>query len=187
MEPVRVTTTDTKVTVHSPFCPAFPARARGLGGRWVSDKWEFAARDDARVRALCVEMYGSDGDDGAPTVDLHVDVNVFEGMFSQQALFLAGREIAHRPGRDSSVRLGQDVILIQGSFPGSGGSVRNPVLNTREGTILEVRGVPAAHPDTRRAGVTVLTESIDVEALRAEREHLVARIAEIDALIGANA
>jgi hypothetical protein len=55
LEPVSNT-----VGVVSPFNEEFISRARSLGGKWVNKRWEFPGRMEAAVRALCMEMYGTD-------------------------------------------------------------------------------------------------------------------------------
>jgi hypothetical protein len=49
--------------VKAPYHPDFPARARNLGGNWHAppQTWHFDGRDLERVRALCLEIYGTDG------------------------------------------------------------------------------------------------------------------------------
>jgi DNA repair protein RadC len=56
---------DGRIAVSSPFHPNFPAKARGLGGVWDSRRrvWVFDAGDNDRVRSLCLEIYGTDGQD----------------------------------------------------------------------------------------------------------------------------
>ncbi|HYZ41439.1 MAG TPA: DNA repair protein RadC [Stellaceae bacterium] len=59
---------DGRVVVSTPYHPAFPARARSLGGVWDAAQriWVFDAADHARVRSLCQAIYGTDWleDDG---------------------------------------------------------------------------------------------------------------------------
>jgi len=52
-----------RIAVSSPYHPNFPPRARSLGGVWdaVRRVWVFDAGDHDRVRQLCYEMYGTDG------------------------------------------------------------------------------------------------------------------------------
>src|SRR5215472_10114358 len=55
------------IVVGAPYHPNFPARARLLGADWdaVRHVWIFDAREAARVRSLCREIYGTDGADRA--------------------------------------------------------------------------------------------------------------------------
>jgi DNA repair protein RadC len=54
---------DGRIAVSSPYHPAFPARARSLGGVWDAGRrvWVFDAGDHDRVKSLCREVYGADG------------------------------------------------------------------------------------------------------------------------------
>jgi DNA repair protein RadC len=54
---------DGRIAVSSPYHPNFPARARSLGGVWDAARrvWVFDSADHERVRLLCREIYGADG------------------------------------------------------------------------------------------------------------------------------
>jgi hypothetical protein len=60
---------DGRIAVSSPYHPNFPARARTLGGIWDAARrvCVFDAADRDRVRLLCREIYGTDGQEhGSP-------------------------------------------------------------------------------------------------------------------------
>ena len=65
--PVSIVGEDGRIVVSSPYHPNFPARARTLGGEWDAARrvWVFEAAEGERVKALCREVYGEDGN-GAP-------------------------------------------------------------------------------------------------------------------------
>lgn len=130
--------------VRTPYHPEFPERARAIGGRWdpASRVWRFDPRDEARVRAILTDIFGTDGTDRPPLVIVRIRVDRIPGIRTKGSLWLFGREIARRPGRDDRVRLGPGVILIDGGFPPRGGSRSDPRLSPEEGTVLEVRDVP---------------------------------------------
>lgn len=172
-----------KLLLASPYHPDFPAEARKLGGRFDRDggkTWVFDARDEDRVRALCVRIFGTDGSP-AELVTIRLDPERL--AYGESEIWLCGRKIAWRPGRDDEVRLGDGVILISGGFPGSGGSRQYPRLQPKAGTILEIRDLPAAHPDLENPddSIEILNnEAADRASLQAEKDRLLARIAEID-------
>jgi hypothetical protein len=187
MRKVSIQTQGDRLWLASPFYPAMPPKARALGGDYDGEtrRWSFDARDEDRVRALAIEIYGTDG---TPTETVTVRLALDEAYTSNtpQTIYLAGWQVAHRLGRDAAVRLGEGVITVAGGFPGRGGSVKNPRLEWEPGTVLEVRDLPAGHADLTDAGVTVLGEPVvDRAALAAERERLATRIAEIGRLLGA--
>jgi hypothetical protein len=185
---VKVVTTGTTTTLHSPYDPTLPSKARAIGGRWngAAKAWQFDARDEPRVRELAIEVYGSDGSDGSdtgqPTVTVRVPVTGVDDEFR-----VAGRRLAHRPGRDDAVRLAPGVVIVTGGFSPSGGSVKNPRLEEDEGTVLEVRDVPAlqAQRMVAEAGGGEILGDAAHAALIAEREQLLARLAEINAILEA--
>lgn len=142
---VRIERQGNSVILSAPYHPDLPARARQLGGKFdgYTKSWTFDSRDEARVRALAREIYGTDGE-ASKTIAVRVHVDRF---LDARSLWLFGREIARRPERDWAVRLGEGVVVISGGFPASGGSVKNPRLAAEPGTVLEVRDVPANHAD----------------------------------------
>jgi DNA repair protein RadC len=54
---------DGRIAVSSPYHPGFPIKARSLGGIWDAARrmWIFDAGDHDRVKSLCREIYGTDG------------------------------------------------------------------------------------------------------------------------------
>lgn len=189
---ITVTTENGKTSIRSPYDTDFVSKVKALGGRWdASTKtWQVDARDEARARDLCREVYGTDGDpvEGADLVTVRVhladhEVSRREGAHAK----FAGRRIATRPGRDDAVRLSEGVVLIEGTLPGCGGSMRYPEIDASQDVIVEVRDIPRATLSLEREdSYEIVGETrgeVDVDALLTEREALLARIAEIDALL----
>ena len=136
---------DGSVVLVAPYHPDLPSRAKALGGRWTGSAWRFDGRDEGRVRELARSVYGTDGTDSPELVTLRVTLTEREAVL--QELWLAGRLVARRPGRDVPVRLGDGVIIVSGEFPRRAGSARYPELGG-VGVVLEVRDVPRpAVPD----------------------------------------
>jgi hypothetical protein len=168
---VRVERSGDRVTVIAPYHPQFPASARQAGGRWdaAGKRWSFDARDEERVREICRSIYGTDGSVEAATVTIRYRVT----DSADNPLWYAGRLIVERRGRDEAVRLGDGVVIIEGRFASSGGSMKYPRLEPSD-VVLEIRDVPAG----------LVTESDDVTILAsadARRATLEARLAEIEA------
>ncbi|RJQ53386.1 MAG: hypothetical protein C4521_07585 [Actinobacteria bacterium] len=160
---IQVTSTGDKVRVSSPYHPDFPARAKMLGGRWDPEarEWTFDLRDENRVRALCREVYGTDGSGEVDLVTLRVSL---DDLRDDRQVWVAGRCVAERRSRDSAVRLGDGVILLSGGFPWRGGSSKYPGLKPYTNTVLEVRDVPrpAAEAAVREYGHAVVIVSDEV-------------------------
>jgi hypothetical protein len=188
MEPIHITVHAGQLALSAPYDPAMPAKARKIGGRFSSGTklWTFDARDEQRVRELCIEIYGTDGSTAdQPGLTIRIPVNTIQDTWDQE-LRLAGRRLAWRPNRDDAVRLGDGVILASGGWDSRGGSVKNPRLEPAEdGTVLEVRDVPPGQAmkmlANARDSYLVDDPSGVLETLRAERQQLVERLAEIDA------
>jgi hypothetical protein len=207
MSTVNLTITGSTLSVASPFHPEFPAAARNLGGKWhaASKTWRFDARDETRVRALCLETFGTDGSPVGAADLVTVRVTIASGDYiaaDKSSIFLCGREVARAYGRDSGAKLGAGVVVLSGGFT-SGGSVKN--WETRslksEQTIFEIRDVPRLAAQrlvdkeegwySGMATVEIVTEDDHDNgnnnrraALETERAVLLARLAEIDAALG---
>lgn len=140
---MKVYTTATgKLAVSSPYTPDFVAASRKLNGKWYGPNrvWLFDPRDEERVRAAMVSIYGTDGSFVPETTTVTVIID----HSTDNPFFAYGREIAHRFGRDSYVKLGDGVVIIDGDFPKSCGSRRNPGLVSNGTVTLEVRDVPVS-------------------------------------------
>lgn len=182
---IRLDRDDHHLRVRAPHHPDFAAAAHKLDGEFdgATKTWTFDVGDAEKVIELCRAIYGTDGTPGQ-LVTISVDLDAYsrhQHSDDPTELYVAGRRVAHRPSRDAPVRYGPGVVVATGGFPASGGTQRTPRLQAARGTILQVRDVPAAHPDLAKDGITVLDTARDMAALRAERARLVERITEIDA------
>lgn len=187
---ITVTTKNGKTSVKSPFDPDFVTQAKTIGGRWdaANKAWTFDARDEDRVRDLCREIYGTDGNpvEMGDLVTVRVRLADHEGDKWDNAAKFAGQRIAHRPNRDEPVRLAANVVLVEGTLPSSGGSMRYPQINAGDDVVVEIRDIPRATLKLERESdyeIVGETSNVNVDALLAEREQLLARLAEIDALL----
>ena len=190
MSIVTITTANGKVVVSSPFHRDFPARARAIGGDFARDgskTWVFDARDESRARDLVREFFGTDGSpaDTADLVTVHLDIS---DTAREREFYFAGRKIAERPSRDENVRLGAGVILVSGGFWSRGGTAKYPAVEPKDGTVVEIRDLPRAAVEAETEKYTIVEEApaevVEAAKLRAEREQLLARLAEIDSILG---
>lgn len=132
-----------RVSVSCPFNPEFVAEAHKLNGKWydgIKPAWRFDPRDETRIHEICKKIYGTDGQGPVVTMDIQIHLDRYHTNEAQ--LFTCGRQVAWRPGRDASVRLGNDVVIVAGGFNSSGGSAKYPTLSPKLGTVLEIRDVP---------------------------------------------
>lgn len=190
MKEVSVSERNGRVYLEAPYSPELPRMAKDAGGRWDAALrcWTFDPRDRARAEAIAAEVYGwSPASEGGATVDVRVSAQAYSERWAQE-LRVAGRRVAWRPGRDAAARLSDGVVAVEGTFGGRGGSVRRPELwgeGASDDVVLELRDLPESALSLLDRGYEVVRrgEGPDRAALAAERERLLARVAEIDALL----
>lgn len=192
MSTIDITITETsrgRLAVTTPYSPEFVASAKRLGGRWApkTKAWEFDPRDRARVEDILAQCFGWVSQPSGELATVRVTID--DGAGNAPEVRFAGRPICWRRGRDEDVRLADNVVIVAGRFPGSGGSMRRPMVISAPSdaeVTLEVRDIPV---EALAAETSSRWERVDAggaaqrDALVAERERLVARLAEIDAIL----
>lgn len=183
----RIETAGNKAYVYTPYNPDFVSSVkRHIGGaRWDATKkaWGIPAESVDAVRQIMMDVYGETDEAAAERVDVRVTfLEDWDVKCGPVRLF--GRVIASAFGRDSGARVGDGVVFEQGS-PCSGGSRANWYTTVPEGCVCVIHNVPktVVDIDDDSIKVEILGEKIDREALEAEKAKLLARIAEIDALL----
>jgi hypothetical protein len=198
MSQVEITKVGNELHVESPYHPDLPRQARKLGGDWRKPVWVFDARNEAEVRALYRDVYGTDGSSEDKTVTVEIKFSSEEAYCGDKSLFFAGRQIVRIFDRDSGAKLGDGVTVLEGGFS-SGGSRKNPCLTREVGTKIRIFDIVEALVDEIRSvdGVESVSiappkpelasapadSEVDATALAEERLKLVARLKEIDALL----
>ena len=179
-----------KILVSTPYNPDLPARAKKLGGQWIAlaKAWCFDGRLEADVAALYRGIYGEWPGEAVETVTVRAECP--DGDRAEQTgIFVLGRCLARARGRDSGAVQGEGVVVRSGGFR-SGGSMKYWTTVAEEGTVVDIFDVPRnlVEGKTSEGKWTVKvvegSAAIDREALEAEKARLLARIAEIDALLG---
>lgn len=172
------------IAVSSPFNPDFVKGAKRLGGKWSGDTkaWLFDARDRGRVEDLLATCYGYSAAASGELATVRIVLD--EDNAGDKEVYFAGRSICSRRYRDAPVKTADNVVVIDGEFPASAGSMRYPAVIRGSRTVtIEVRDVPvealAAEKELRFERIDADTQA-QREALSAERERLIARLAEID-------
>ncbi|MFJ5952572.1 hypothetical protein [Streptomyces noursei] len=177
------------IAVHTPYNTAFVSHARDLDGRWnkpVHGAWTFDIRDEERVRGMLRKIFGTDGRSETAGDVVTVRVRLADHMVGRSRAEFAGREIAVRPGRDLPVRFATGVVLIEGRLPRGGGSVRYPEIEAGDDVVVEIRDLPRGALETESEdSYEIVPDERPVEpaTLREERARLLARVADIDALL----
>lgn len=178
--------------IYTPYSSEFVQRVKALGGRWdAADRcWNVCEQTVEMVREAMREIYGRC--DTEPTATVTV-VATFSNELSawHEGVRLFGRVLAAARSRDSGARVGDGVAFIKGK-PTSGGSQANWRTFIPAGCEVEIYDVPADYaaecmatlPEGITAHIKEAQPTIDRDALVEERVRLLARIAEIDALLG---
>ncbi|MCB2215722.1 MAG: hypothetical protein KQH59_06620 [Desulfobulbaceae bacterium] len=188
---MQVTRTDSHLLVESPFHPDLPKRAKENGGIWDNETrvWKYDLRDELRVSALYLSIYGLwDSDQNSPIDLVTVKITAISDISSVcGGIYFAGRLIAGAKDRDSGARLGKGVVLIGGRAT-SGGSRNNWKTIIEADACFEVKDIPYSLCEAeRREGdwdIEIVTYP-EREALLRERDRLIARVSEIDEILSA--
>ena len=186
---VKIEVEDGKIFVTTPFSAEFVAGARNLAGRWDKGKkaWAFDARNGEAIRALCMEVYGSDG----VTSDLiTVKITMPDGMGACCAgLEICGRALARAYGRDSGAKISGGVVVLSGGFDSSG-SVKNWRTIAKENTVILLHDFPRTRvkeiQEMEDMSAEIIEAKIDFSALEKERARLTKRIDEINAILASD-
>lgn len=191
MSAIQVEIKNGKAYIASPYNVEFVRRIKLSGGKWsaASKRWYVPEPALPAVRAMMAEVYG-ETDEGPASEYVTLVVKWLENdCVTCGPVTLAGRVIASAWGRDSGAKPGTNVSFIAGS-PASGGSVKNWQTQVPEGCVVEIYYVPLSkaqeivnnHPARMEVSIKG-APVIDKDALKAEREQLLKRVAEIDALL----
>jgi len=188
---ITVTRIDNKLQVQSPYNPALPKRARAIGGDWdkTNSVWVFDLCDEELVRGVYTDIY-SEWENEKTT---RVRITLTDNMRSQDnaAVYICGVEIARASGRDSGAKISPRVRWVSGDLPDSGGSTKYWRTCIDAPAVFDIVDFPEAALDklttqTTDRGFTfeiLQDQVINLDALRAERDRLTARIEEIDLLL----
>lgn len=191
MSTIQVEIKNGKAYIASPYNVEFVRRIKLSGGKWsaASKRWYVPEPALPAVRTMMAEVYG-ETDEGPASEYVTLVVKWLEDDWVVGGpVTLAGRVIASAWGRDSGAKPGTNVSFIAGS-PASGGSAKNWETKVPEGSVVEIYYVPLSKAqeivNNHPRWMEVCIEGapvVDKDALKAEREQLVQRIAEIDALL----
>ena len=189
---MKIEKREDKALVTTPYSADFVKKIKSIGGaRWnaKAKAWEIPADSVDTARAFMMEVYGeSDISTAAAKVDVKIEaIDCLTGY--REAYSIMGRTIAQAWGRDSGARIGDGIDFLKGA-PESGGSAKNWTTEIPKGSVFVVHKVPESiaqtfiseeHPDIKAEIVTA--PKVDKKALEEERERLLKRLAEIEALL----
>lgn len=186
-----------KAYISSPYNRDFIDKIHSIGdAKWERDtkEWSVPADNLDDVKQMLRDVYGTDGSENNEpkvTVKLTVlddcDLGDIEGEISPKSLMLFGRTILSARGRDAGVAVGKGVT-VSGKYK-SGGSMRYPTVEFGKGAEIKINDVPESLAQRielkdRYVKSEIVSEpKIDRQALLAEKERLLKRIAEIDKML----
>jgi hypothetical protein len=178
-----------KIAVDTPYNPSFVSKIKKAGGKWNASNrtWEVDERSVDTVRSIMREVYGQDD---LPQELVTVKVTIGDKSIDEwrAPVVLFGRTIASARGRDSGARPGEGVCFEKGGCD-SGGSMKNWYTIVRAGSEITIYDVPRLAVEQKIGwdeayGTFEVIENGDpLAALRAEKEALLKRLAEIEELL----
>lgn len=186
---VQIKRTENHIIIKSPYNSIFVEKARNLAGKWVAlnEAWQFDIRDEAEVLEVCYFCYG---EDGIRYNKCNVQITFITATYADKsALKVLGYPIARAFGRDGGAKVSDGVLIKNGGFD-SGGSAKNWTTRVKAGTVIVLRDVSKPLVQAFMDSDDYEPESMTIEILEeyqdllAEKERLLARLAEINVQLG---
>lgn len=186
---IEIIRSENRIAVKSPYSSSLPQRARALGGSWDAAKkvWLYDAADEELVRSLYMDVYG----EWEGSQHIRVRITTTKDLIGRcDSVYVCGVQIARAYGRDSGAKV-MDAKYISGDLPISGGSAKHWCTIVPAGAMFDIQ-IPQdrlaaleREGEDRGFAVQVVDEGRDrkIQNLREEREKLMKRIAEIDAIL----
>lgn len=189
---MKITISEDIALVYTPYNADFVSRIKSSvgGAKWDGTKkaWKVPATAVDAVRDIMREIYG-ETDEPESTDKVNVRLTFTKECSPLCApVTMLGKTIASAFGRDSGAKVGDGVTFLEGS-PRSGGSVKNWHTVVPEGCVVLLYDVPRSIvtadrlPDCVSFEIEERRPEIERKDLLEERERLMKRIAEIDALL----
>lgn len=183
---------DGKIAIYTPYDKKFVQAIKAIGSaRWTGEAWTVPTDYIDDVRIIMKDIYGRDDQDAGESVDCEIEF-LYDYYERKAAVVMFGKTIARAWGRDSGAKVGDDVMLVDGSI-GSGGSRANWETCVYKGAKFIVKNVPKARFEKEKSDyqeeygidtkITIISEKIDKDALLEEKARLERRLAEIEKML----
>jgi len=153
---VIITIIKDELCINAPYSAVNNKIYREKGGRFNQRKsvWEFAST--STTEKMISELFGNVNDLVEATVKMdQIDIQGAEWH-------IGGYKLASRRGRDYLVEIPTGVQLKNGSFPSSGGSMKNPQV---AGNNVESMGLICARDFAERENLEIINIGIPVNPL----------------------
>lgn len=182
---MRIEINGDMASVFTPYNAEFVKAMRMISGaRWdrMIKCWNIPSQAVNAVREIMMRVYGE-------TDIVHVDKADIRVTFSDSVreecgpITMFGRTIAYAYGRDSGAKVGEKVAFIKKS-PTSGGSRKNWTTVIPSGAVMELYDIPKSMITDGDGYSVEIIEKVNIQALIAEKEKLLQRLEEINAILG---
>lgn len=191
--PVTIDRSDDKVIVRCPYNLLFVNEAAKLRGIFekTTKSWSFDARDESRLREICLEYFGCDG--------ISLDVVTLRILWrkrsfaNEEPICVYGRPIAGARNATSGAKLSDGIVLLQGHFDSGYGSKNvewtttvsaDTVVLVRDFPRTKARKLETEQPhESRHYSIEPEHPVIDRPALEAELLRIRERAAHIEELL----
>ena len=189
---MEIRTNGETAQIFTPYNAEFVSAIKGIGGaKWnrYEQCWEIPESAVEACREIMMRVYGECDIPSGEKVKVRLTFTKDFISDTRQDIVLMGKTVAHAWGRDSGARPGDDAVFVAGKAK-SGGSMKNWHTCIEEGSVVELHNVPAAAYEKFMSGAVdgvtaeIISNETNVETLIAERKRLIARLAEINAILG---
>lgn len=147
-----------KAKVFTPYNADFVKAIKKIGGsKWNGSSWEVPVTSVEDVREIMMQVYGQTDISETSYYMIKLETT---GEISElrKGITIFGRTIATAFGRDSRVRIGNDVSFLKGE-PISEGSSKNWYTTVPKGCIISIHNVPDNLLNETYENVTILDVS----------------------------
>lgn len=179
MSTITLAEVDGVVHFTAPYNRKFPALAHTIAGTWDThnEHWVFSPEALPELRELVRQIYGWTEPVVGETATIRM---TFTGaQLSLDEYYLAGQRIFYRATRDAEVRVPNNVSVIDGRLPRSGGTRIAPQIMDEsyeyDTVTLEIRDIalseldPIDHPYIRVPGREERFAALEAEKADFER------------------
>ena len=179
------------INIYTPYNRDFVSRIKGIGrARWDADRkcWNIPEAGLETARSIMQDVYGETDLPDAWQKMVTVRIKFGDRYTSECRCGVSafGRTLARAWGRDSGAKVGDDVIMETGEVT-SDGSAKNWYTVIKAGTTFRLQvpeGIYQRDKDLWDTEIVEATEADNRAALLAERDKLMARLAEINEILG---
>lgn len=196
MSEIKIEVKDSLAKIYTPFNSEFVRKIKNVGGsRWDSLErcWCFPTDMVDAVREICRSVYGFDDLNIGKKITVKLTF-LSECIAYRDSVVILGKTLSRAFNRDSGARSGEDVVYLEGE-PTSGGSAKYWCSMVPEGAVVRLHNVSeqlykdfiSKHPEEDKddreiphCKAEIIKDRKNRNELIAEKERLLARIAEID-------